>query len=217
MSAAAASTAPAGATPAKRGKKKLILIVLAVVLLLVVGGGGAMLYLKKKAAHDDGDDSAAQASEAHGEKRDLKHPPTFLPLDPFVVNLTDRDTDRYAQVGITFEVADAHFADEMKNFLPAIRNGILLILSHKSSRDLLDPGGKEKLAGEILRDASRTLGIKVEDPDDEATAEGIDQHAAAPDSSDDESLKPKKKKKKRKAAAEPNPIQHVHFSNLIVQ
>ena len=218
MSAAAAPTAPAGAEAPKRGKKKLILIVVAVLLLVVLGGGGAMVYMKKKAAataDEGGDDSSTHASESHADKRDLKHPPTFVPLEPFVVNLTDRDTDRYAQVGVTFEVNDAHFGDEMKGFMPAIRNGILLIISHKSSRDLLDAGGKEKLADEILRDASATLGIEVEDPDDEADADNTDQHGAAAD----ESPKPakKKKKKKKRKAAEPNPIQHVHFSTFIVQ
>ena len=96
--------------------------------------------------------------------------------------------------------------------MPAIRNGILMILSHKSSKDLLDRAGKEQLAGEILRDASRTMGIEVEEPDEPvAKAEG--DTAAA---SDEDAPKPKKKKKK-KAPSEPNPIKHVHFSNFIVQ
>src|SRR4249919_3276476 len=112
----------------------------------VADGGGAAFYLKKRAAQaaEGGADTAQVGT--HAEKPDLKHPPTFLPLDPFVVNLADKDADRYAQVGITFEVADAHFSEEMKAFMPAIRNAILMILSHKSSRDLLDRAGKEQLA-----------------------------------------------------------------------
>jgi len=214
---AAAPTLDAGAgAPAKKGKKKLIIIVAMVLLLLVVGGGAALFLLKKKAAADaDGsDDSTSQASTGP-EKPDLKHPPTFLPLDPFVVNLADKDADRYAQVGITFEVSDPHFADEMKAFMPAIRNGILMILAHKSSKDLLDRAGKEQLAGEILRDASRTMGIDVEEPDAPAAATTTtdgDKPAA-----DDDEAKPKPKKKKKKAPAEPNPIKHVNFSNFIVQ
>jgi len=216
MSAAAAAPANAGAAvPAKKGKKKLIIIVAAVLLLLVIGGGAAVFLLKKKAAAaEEGDEPAASASaEHHGDKPDLKHPPTFLPIDPFVVNLADRDADRYAQIGINFEVADAHFADQMKAFMPAIRNGILMILSHKTSKELLDRAGKEQLAGEILRESARTMGIEVEEPEEPAAKAAEGEKPAA----DDEQAKPKAKKKKKKAPAEPNPIKHVHFSNFIVQ
>jgi len=213
MSAAAAAPANAGAAvPVKKGKKKLIIIVAAVLLLLVIGGGAAVLLLKKKAAAADGEDAATSASAEHaGGKPDLKHPPTFLPLDPFVVNLADKDADRYAQVGITFEVEDPKFAEQMKAFMPAIRNGILMILSHKSSGELLDRAGKEQLSAEILRESARTMGIEVEEPEPVVAKKAEGDKAAA----DDEDPKPKKKKKK--AAVEPNPIKHVHFSNFIVQ
>jgi flagellar protein FliL len=211
---AAAPTVDAGAVaPVKKGKKKLIVIIAGVLLVLVLGGGAAVFMLKKKAAHDaEGADEAPTAQAAHGSKPDLKHPPTFLPLDPFVVNLADKEADRYAQIGITLEVEDAKFAEQMKAFMPAIRNGILMILAHKTSRELLERAGKEQLASEILRESARTMGIEVEEPDPVVAkkAEG-DKTAVA----DDEDSKPKKKKKK--APTEPNPIKHVHFSNFIVQ
>jgi flagellar FliL protein len=217
MSAAAAAptVADAGtAAPAKKGKKKLLIIVAAALLLVLLAGAGAAVYLKKRAAHAaEGDDVASAAAQAR--KPDLKHPPTFLPLDPFVVNLADRDADRYAQIGITFEVADAHFSEEMKAFMPAIRNGILMILSHKASRDLLDRAGKEQLASEILRDASRTMGLDVAEP--ASAAKGADADAPAEAAADDEDPKPRARPRPAKPDAEPNPIRHVHFSNFIVQ
>jgi flagellar FliL protein len=187
------------------------------VLLLVVAGGAAVFLMKKKAAAAeaaDGEDAPTAAHAEHGAKPDLKHPPTFLPLDPFVVNLSDKEADRYAQVGITIEVEDAKFAEQMKAFMPAIRNGILMILSHKTSRELLDRAGKEQLAGEILRESARTMGIEVEEPEEIGDAK--DAKEAKADDADDEKPKAKAKKKKRKPA-EPNPIKHVHFSNFIVQ
>jgi flagellar protein FliL len=209
MSAAAPTVDAGAAAPVKKGKKKLIIIIAAVVLLLVVAGGGALFFLKKKAHAEDGAEDAPVAEAAHGSKPDLKHPPTFLPLDPFVVNLSDREVDRYAQIGITLEVEDAKFAEQLKAFMPAIRNGILMILSHKTSRELLERSGKEQLAGEILRESARTMGIEVEEPE---AAE--DKHAAKTEGDDD--VKPKAKKKPRKVV-EPNPIKRVHFSNFIVQ
>jgi len=217
MSAAAAATADAGAAPAKKGKKKLLIILVAVVLLVVIGGGAAVFLMKKKAAAqaaEDGGEEVAASAEHKSDKPDPKHPPTFLPLDPFVVNLSDKDADRYAQIGITLEVEDAKFGDMLKTYMPAIRNAILLILAQKSSADLLDRPGKEKLAGEIQREAARVMGVDVEEPDDEAVAK---KPAAKDDAhaSGDEDDKPKKKKKKK--AVEPNPIKHVHFSNFIIQ
>jgi flagellar FliL protein len=202
MSAAAAP--PAGEAPvvAKKGAKKLIIIAVAVVLLLVAAGGGAYFLMKKKAADEDtgdGEDAAPKAHAVEHKKDAHKTPPTFVPLDPFVVNLADRDHERYAQIGLTLEIDDAHFADELKAYMPAIRNSILMILAHKTSEELLGREGKEKLAAEVMREAVRPLGIEVDDeePSDSASAASG-------------------KKKKHKAAVE-NPVKHVHFSNFIIQ
>jgi flagellar FliL protein len=223
MSAAAAPTADAGAAvPVKKGKKKLIIIIAAALLAVLLAAGATVIFLKKKAAHDAEatDDAGAQVTEHRNAKPDLKHPPTFLPLDPFVVNLADKDADRYAQIGITLEVTDAHFAEELKAFMPAIRNGILMILAHKSSKELFDRSGKEQLAAEILRESARTMGIEVEEPD--AAAEKVveadkDKTSSGVVEDEDAKPKPKAKPKARKEPLEPNPIRHVHFSNFIVQ
>jgi flagellar FliL protein len=171
MSAAAAA-APDNAAPAPaRGKKKLILIILAVLLVIGLAGGGAAFWLMKKRAAEA---AAALEADADGEggaaapaKKADKHagPPTFLPLEGFVVNLADRDVDRFAQVGITLEVADAKAAEQLKLYMPAIRDGILMILAHKTSAELLDRAGKEKLASEVLEASVAPL------PHDEAEAD----------------------------------------------
>lgn len=205
MSAAAAPAAEAAAPP--KGKKKLIIILAAVLLLAGVGGGGAVFMMKKKAA-----EAAAAAEESEdGEpakhksaKKDHGAPPAFLPLEPFIVNLADKEVDRYAQIGVTLEIDDPKTADQLKAYMPAIRNGILMVLAHKTSAELLERKGKEALAAEIMRETVRPLGIEIEAPEtDDAVA-------------DDDEDKPKKKKKK-KAPAVDNPVKHVHFSNFIIQ
>lgn len=215
---AAPAPAPAaqGEAPAGGGKKKLVIIGAAVAVLLLGGGGGAFYMMKKKAA-----EAEAAAAEAEGEDggheeahakpakkaapkpdKDAKaSPPAFVPLDPFIVNLTDRDTDRYAQIGLNLQVDDPKVADEMKVYMPAIRNSILLILSHKSSEELLSPEGKEKLADEIRRDAARAMGYEIEDPEEET----------------EEEENPKKKKKKKKKVESYNPIVQVHYSTFVIQ
>jgi len=101
----------------------------------------------------------AHAAPKPPPKPDKLAPPTFVPLDPFVVNLADRDADRYAQIGMTLEVEDAKFAESMKGYMPAIRNGILMILAHKTAGELLTREGKEQLAEEVAREAVRPMGI----------------------------------------------------------
>ncbi|MBI5924064.1 MAG: flagellar basal body-associated FliL family protein [Aquabacterium sp.] len=211
MSAAPAA-APAEGDAPKKGPKKLIIIIAAVVLLLVLGGGGALFMMKKKAAEAEAAAAAEEEDGGHAKpakeakkpehKGDKAAPPAFVPLDPFVVNLADRDSERFAQVGITLQVDDAKMSEEMKAYMPAIRNAILLILSHKSSEELLSQEGKHKLAEEIRRDAARAMGYEIEDPEEE--------DAAVEDT-------PKKKKKKKKKVESYNPIVQVHYANFIIQ
>ena len=205
MSAAAA---PADAPAAKSGGKKKLVIMVAVAALVLGGGGvGALLYMKKQKAAAEaaaaGEDGAAEAAPVKHEAK--KHEkPVFVPMDPFVVNLADHEADRYAQIGITLEVTDEHVGEEIKNYMPAIRNNVLLLLAHKSSADLAGSEGKELLAKQIRREALRAMGEEAEDDDeDEAPAEAA---SAA-----------KKKKKKKKAAVADAPIRSVQFSSFIIQ
>ena len=215
MSAAPAATAPADAAASKGGKKKLIIIIAAVLVLVLGGGGAAFMLLKKKPA--EGEDEAgdghgkpkAEARADHGEpakqmtRRDPKHPPVFVPLDPFTVNLADKENERYAQIGVTLEIEDAKAGEEIKLYMPAIRNNILMVLSHKTAAQLLTRDGKEKLARSIQYAAVRPLGYDIDDDDD-------DEEAAA-------DAVPKKKKKKKKLPPNNLPVAAVHFSNFIIQ
>ncbi len=212
MSAAAAAEAP----PPAKGKKKLIMI-LAIVGVLVAGGGGAAVFMmKKKAAAEaevDAEEGGASehAAPAKSAKHDPKAVPAFVPLDPFTVNLADRDADRYAQIGVTLELDDPHVADQIKNYMPAIRNNILLALADRTAADLMGRDGKTKLAEKIRRETSKALGVEVED--EEAAASEDDVHDKPAAKSD---AKPKGKKKKKQAAAA-MPVKAVHFSNFIIQ
>ncbi len=195
MSAAAAE----GAAP-KKGNKKLIVIGAVVVLVLVLAGVGAMLMMKKKDAGDGEEADSHAPAQKSAAPRDPKALPVFVPLDSFTVNLADRDAERYAQVGITLEVEDAKVGEQIKVFMPAIRNNILMALAEKTAGDLMDREGKTKLAEKIRRETSRALGYEVEEPEEEGA----------------EDEPPKKKSKKRKAEVV-LPVTAVHFSNFIIQ
>jgi flagellar FliL protein len=199
------TAAAAEVTAPKKGKKKLLIIVGAAVVALLLAGGVAMMMMKKSAAAAEGEDGADAEHGAPAKtaaKHDPKAVPSFAPLDPFTVNLADRDAERYAQVGITLELADAHVADQVKAYMPAIRNNILMALAEKTAAQLMSREGKAKLAEQIRRETSRAMGVEVEEPDE------------AEDEGDKPKATPKKKKKKADAAL---PITAVHFSNFIIQ
>lgn len=197
------STAAADAGVPPKGKKKLLVIVIAAVAVLVLAAGGALFMMKKSASADDEEDAdAAHAPAKASVKHDPKSAPTFVPLDPFTVNLADRDAERYAQVGMTLEVRDAKVGDQIKAYMPAIRNNVLMVLADKTAAQLMDREGKAKLAEQVRRETSRAMGYEVEDPE-------------AEDAHDEADTKPKKKKKKR--AAPELPVTGVHFSNFIIQ
>lgn len=208
MSATAAETVDdvEATVPKKPGKKKMLIIGIAIAVLLAGGAGaGAIVWKKKRAAAEAAAEAAANGAEgetaepaAHAAHKDEhKGPPAFLPLDPFVVNLADRESDRYMQIGITLELSDSKFADQLKAYMPAIRNGVLMVLAQKSSQDLLSRNGKEKLASEIMREAVRPLGIELE--------------------GDDNSKADKTEEKGTKTSLEDSPVRHVHFSSFIIQ
>ncbi len=188
--AAAADAAP---KPAK--KKKLIIIIGAVVLLLVMAGGAAVWVMaSRKALDEDGQEVDAKSSA-------VASVPTFLPMENMVVNLADPGGERFAQVGITLELRDAKTAEMVKQYMPSIRSGILLLLSQRHSDELLTREGKEKLATDIAREVAKPLGISIPKASAARNEDEDEEEAAA-------------RQRRREAK---NPVRKVHFSGFIIQ
>jgi len=227
MSAVIADPAALGdAVPVKRGKKKLLVIVAATLAFALAAGGGTIVFLKKRAAHaaaaaaeagEEGGPAATETGAGASAKPDAMSPPTYLPLDPFVVNLADRDVDRYAQIGITLEVESSVFADQMRGYMPAIRNAILMIITRKTSKDLLGSSGKEELADEIMREAVRPMGIEIARPEPVTPAAAPAPEASGAEATAASAAASMPKKAKKRIGTTRNPIQHVHFSSFIIQ
>ncbi len=198
------STASATDTGAakKGGKKKLLMIIIGVLVLALGGGTAALLLLKKPAADEYAEEDAdAQAPGAKAPKarNDPKAVPAFVPLDPFTVNLADRDQDRFAQIGITLELLNADSGAQIKAYMPAIRDRILMAIADRTAAKLLGREGKMELADQLRRDTSTVLGYEVPDP---APKDGVEDPKA---------------ERRRLAAERGMPVQAVHFSNFIVQ
>lgn len=171
---------------APRSKKMLLLGGIVFLILALVGGGAWFVVSKNKQA-DEGEEVVVQNVP--------KGPPTFLPLDSMVVNLADPGGEKVAQIGITFELADVKASETIKMYLPSIRSRILLLISQRTSEELLQLEGKEKLAADILREASQPFGL-------------AEKSASSSKS---------KKKNADKNAVDANPVRGVLFSSFIVQ
>ena len=216
MSAVMAEPA-ADAAPARRPKKKILLIGVVVLVLTLALAAGAIVFIKQRAARaaaaGDDESAAAETAASTAGHIDPKNVPIYLPLDPFIVNLADREADRYAQIGITLELESNAASEQIKAYMPAIRNAILMILANKTSKELLYREGKELLAQEILREAVRPMGIDISTPEP-VTPAPTESASAAASSAAAAASKPKAR---RGTGAQRNPIVRVHFASFIIQ
>jgi flagellar FliL protein len=139
---AEAAAAPAG------GKSKLFIMIGAAVLVLGLGGGAGWYFL-----HGSAEDGAGPAKKEHTSSKKKKkdeHPPEYLAIEPFTVNLQPENGDQYLQVAFTLQVDGAEQAEVIKTNMAKVRSRVLLLLSGKKASEINTVEGKQQLAGEIL-------------------------------------------------------------------
>ena len=126
---------------------KKILIMGFLGLLLV--GGGLVAYLLMT----DDPGQVAQASQAVHER-------VTMPLEPFLVNLADKDSRRYLKLKVELEVDHEKSAKELEKFTPNIRDALILLLSSKTYLDISSSEGKQQLKEEIKKKVAAVPGGK---------------------------------------------------------
>jgi flagellar protein FliL len=134
-----AEATPAEKTKPKRSLKKILIMA---VLGIVLVGGGLVAYLLMT------DDPTAAGKEAHASQTTSKHTHT-MPLDPFLVNLADKESRRYLKLKVELEVDSEATAKELEKSQPRIRDALILLLSSKTYLDLASYEGKQQLKQEI--------------------------------------------------------------------
>jgi flagellar FliL protein len=144
VSKTATAAAPAAAATPIRKKSKLVPILLVLVLLCGAGGGGAWWFLGR--AHEPTEAKAAPAK-----------PPVFHTLDPFTVNLAEENGDHYLQVSVVYQLADEKAVEQVKTYLPVIRNRILLLLSAKRPSEINSAEGKQNLVADLVTAARESM------------------------------------------------------------
>jgi flagellar protein FliL len=154
--------------PAKRrwNKKQRSIIAAIAVVVLAAASGGAWLFMGETSATHTADAPAPIKSQL---KSKPTAPPVFVTLDPFVVNLAG-DVQHYLQVGIDLRVAESSVSDQIKAYLPEIRNGVLLLLSSKAVEDLASIEQKNHLRAQIREIVNQPLGVHTPAPQSGAGA-----------------------------------------------
>ncbi|WP_123105366.1 flagellar basal body-associated FliL family protein [Acidithiobacillus sulfuriphilus] len=132
----------------KSGKGRLILIILVVVAILAGAGGAAWWFLLRPHAVP----SAAEVAQK--KLQDTK----FIDLGSLVTNLQTSDgSTHYIQVEIQLKTFDPNVAEEVKTFMPEIRNAILTLLASQQADKVSEPAVREQLRQQIQEAVNRIL------------------------------------------------------------
>ena len=158
MSAKETPPPPPSSGDAPKKKGKLLIVIGAAVFLLVALGAGAYVLLKP--APEESEEATVEEKPKKKKKDDKSHAavPAYMPLEPFVVNLTSEAGEQFLQLAVTLEFEDLKEAEHTKAFSPKIRNQIMLLLSGKKPSELMPKEGKEKLAADIRDEINIILG-----------------------------------------------------------
>jgi flagellar basal body-associated protein FliL len=79
---------------------------------------------------------------------------TTVHLEPFVVNLADKDGHSYLRLGIDLAVENQALKAKNEKLLgtvPVMRDSVISLLSTLKSDDLMTPDGKRKLKESLLK------------------------------------------------------------------
>ena len=131
---------PNDKTGPKRNLKKILILAF---IGLLLAGGGLVAYILVT-------DEPPVGKEAQASQPAPKHVVT-MPLDPFLVNLADKESRRYLKLKVELEVDNEGTAKELEKSLPRIRDALILLLSSKTYLDLSSYEGKQQLKQEIKK------------------------------------------------------------------
>lgn len=130
--------------------KKIFVIILAVVFL-AISGISTMVYMKSSV--EDGEEERPRTA-AHSNQ-----PPTYIPLDMVLANLSDEGGGRMVQIQAMLVVEDTALIEKTKKFMPVIHSRVLLHMTKYSADEILSLEGKTALRKEIALIAAKSMGL----------------------------------------------------------
>lgn len=151
MAAAPKAKTDAGNADADAGskkKKKLFLMIGLAVALIAISVGGTVVALKFLAPPAP---PAGEAAEEEKHAESALAPAIYYEMTPnFTINFNVNGRQRYLQAAMTLLYRDPLLEELLKLHMPAIRNGLVMLLSSKNFEELQTAEGKEILREEAL-------------------------------------------------------------------
>jgi flagellar FliL protein len=139
----------------KTGGKGLLIIIVAVIVLGGAGGGGFWWWQKSHAQA-----AGTAAAPVHADAKGV------VPLEPFLVNLADKDSSRFLRVTLRLVVdteAEAKEIEDSPVDQARARSVILEMLATQLSGVLVTPQGKTELRKSIAERTTAVLKREVRD------------------------------------------------------
>lgn len=145
---AAAPKAKADAGNAESGSKKKLFLMIGIALaLVVISIGGTVVALKILSPAPPVGEAVAAVEHAPSTLA----PAIYFAMTPnFTINFNVNGRQRYLQAAITLMYRDPLLEELLKLHMPAIRNGLVMLLSAKNFDELQTNEGKEILREEAL-------------------------------------------------------------------
>ena len=140
-----------------KGKKKILII--ALVLLILLGAGGAAAYKFLVLDKKKKEQKEKKAEKIVEDIKNIEDLGVQFDVGTFIVNLQDKDADRYLKITIVLDAQDEKVKAELDKRLPQVKDAITTLLFTKTSQDLRTPEGIEQLKEEILKRVNAILPI----------------------------------------------------------
>jgi flagellar FliL protein len=142
-----------GDQPAAKSKKKWIILALVVLLLVGLTVAGTLWLLS-----DSGSDSEASETSEPEVEEPAVQAAIYYPLKPeFISNYEVRGRQRYLQVEMTLMLRDNSAVKDIELHMPALRNGLVILLRGQIYAELQTPEGKELLRQQALNTVRTVL------------------------------------------------------------
>ena len=115
------------------------------------------------------DNSMAKSTGAKTKEDKNKHKEpkvaVFYKFDPpFVVNIQSQSNNRFLQLTLEAMTYDKAVTTDIDQYMPIIRNNILLLLSSLTYEQVSTLDGKQKLREDILKEIQKVLKDKIGKP-----------------------------------------------------
>ncbi|ACO04334.1 MAG TPA: DUF4366 domain-containing protein [Persephonella sp.] len=139
----------------KGGKKKLLIIAVLLLVILAGGGGAAYKFLVLDKQKEEKQENKAEKIQE--EIKDIENLGIMFEVGTFIVNLADKDADRFLKVTVILEIENEQVKMEVEKRLPQIKDAITTLLFTKNSRELKTAEGIELLKEEIIKRVNAIL------------------------------------------------------------